>query len=268
MTTIHVWHTGKVYIDRALAFREKTLHPAPFTGILRPKSKKDWFPVSAYLIEHPKGKILVDTGWSEDIRIDQKRHVGWISHTMFKASLPPGESIRERLSSIGLEDSDLDYVLLTHLHSDHVSGLKDISGAKQILTSSLEMKAASKDLGYSPSMWQGVSIETFQLESIPFGPYNKGIDLFGDETIYLVHTPGHSKGQFSVMVKTDKGWVLLISDVGYAERSWRDFVLPGITTNRKEATDSLRWVQQFSQREDCVMVLANHDPHISPHIIT
>lgn len=37
---IHVLHTGKVYIDRALSFREKTLHPAPFTGWFRPKKQK------------------------------------------------------------------------------------------------------------------------------------------------------------------------------------------------------------------------------------
>lgn len=268
MATIHVWHAGEVYIDRALAYREKTFHPAPFTGIFRSSSKKQWVPVSTYLIQHPKGNILVDTGWSEEIRIHPKRHLGWISHAMYKGNLPPGQSVRERLSSMGMQDKDMDYVLLTHLHSDHVSGLKDIAGAKKVLTSSQEWKAANKDFGYIPSMWKGVSIETFELETIPFGPYNRGIDLFRDETLYLVHTPGHSKGQFSVMVKTEGGWVLLVSDVGYAERSWKEFVLPGITTNLEEAAASLRWVQEFSLREDCLCVLANHDPNISPQIIT
>ncbi|MFC7678893.1 N-acyl homoserine lactonase family protein [Paenibacillus sp. GCM10028914] len=268
MTTIHIWHTGKVYIDRALAFQEKSLHPAPFTGLFRSQSKKSWVPVSSYLIEHPKGNILVDTGWSEEIRINPKKHLGRISYMMFKGDLPPGQSVREHLSLMGLQDIDLDYVLLTHLHSDHVSGLKDIRGSKKILTSSQEWKAANRDFGYIPSMWQGVPIQTFELEEIPFGPYYKGLDLFQDGTLYLVHTPGHSKGQFSIMVKTETGWVLLVSDVGYAERSWRDFVLPGVTTNIEEATNSLRWVQEFSLRSDCRFVFANHDPNIKPQIIT
>ncbi|MFC0334564.1 hypothetical protein ACFOLF_25035 [Paenibacillus sepulcri] len=59
---LHVWHTGEVLIDQALAFKEKTWHPAPFTGWLRPYSRKMWVPVSAYLIERLKGRILGDTG--------------------------------------------------------------------------------------------------------------------------------------------------------------------------------------------------------------
>jgi N-acyl homoserine lactone hydrolase len=54
---VHVWHTGNVYIDQALAFREKSFHPVPYSGWLRGKSKKRWVPVSSYLIEHPKGRI-------------------------------------------------------------------------------------------------------------------------------------------------------------------------------------------------------------------
>ncbi|MNI48755.1 N-acyl homoserine lactonase AttM [compost metagenome] len=227
-----------------------------------------WVPVSSYLIQHPKGNLLVDTGWSEEIRAHARRHLGWLSHAMFKGTLPPGHSVKERLSAVGLQDQDLDYVLLTHLHSDHVSGLKGIRGAKQVLTSSPEWKAANKDFGHTPSLWQGVPIQTYELENIPYGPYNQGIDLFGDKTLFLVHTPGHSKGQFSVMVKTEQGWVLLVSDVGYAERSWSELILPGIITNPKEASDSLRWVQEFSIREDCRLVLANHDPNISPQIVT
>jgi len=38
---VHILHTGKVYIDRALAYREKTLHPLPFTGWFRGKDKKN-----------------------------------------------------------------------------------------------------------------------------------------------------------------------------------------------------------------------------------
>ncbi|WP_025702955.1 N-acyl homoserine lactonase family protein, partial [Paenibacillus forsythiae] len=241
MTTIHVWHTGKVYIDRALAFREQTIHPAPYTGLCRPKSKKIWVPVSAYFIDHPKGRILVDTGWSEEIRTHPKQHLGWLSGTLFKGTLPPGQSIREHLISIGLKDTDLDYVLLTHLHQDHVSGLQHVSRAKRIMTSSQEWEAANRNFGYTRSMWQEVAVQSFELDTIPFGPFNKGVDLFRDGSLYLVHTPGHTKGQFTVMVQTSKGWVLLISDVGYAERSWKDLVLPGITTSAQEAAASLRW---------------------------
>ncbi|WP_219836945.1 N-acyl homoserine lactonase family protein [Paenibacillus sp. R14(2021)] len=267
MTKIHVWQTGSVRIDRSLAFREKTMHPAPYTGFMRSESCKTWVPVSTYLIDHPKGRVLIDTGWHEDMRTNPKRHLGWFSHAMFQGKLPAGQSIREQLETLGLKAADLDYVLLTHLHSDHVSGVSHVRSARRILTSEVEWKAAEKDFGYIRSMWRDVPIDTFSLETIPFGPYNKGIDLFQDGSVYLVHTPGHSKGQFSVMVATSQGWVLIVADVGYAQRSWKELILPGLTTNKREASSSLQWVSDFSKRDDCRIVLANHDPEVIPHII-
>jgi len=267
-TKLHVLHTGKVYVDQALAYKEKTLHPMAYSGWFRSKKKKNWVPVSAYLIEHEKGLVLIDTGWHEDIRIDQKKHLGRIPHSMYKGQLPEGESIIEQLNELGYTDYDLDYVILTHLHSDHVSGLKHVKNAKMILTSEPEWDTAQKDkLRYIASMWEGVNINTFPLEQIPFGPYKQGLDLFQDGTVYLVYTPGHSNGQISVLVKTSKGWVLLASDVGYSERSWKESLLPGVTTSKKKAKKSLEWVKEFSSRDDCYQVLANHDPMITPQVV-
>jgi N-acyl homoserine lactone hydrolase len=264
---VHIIHTGKVYIDQALAYKEKGLHPIPYTGWLRGKSKKIWVPVSSYLIEHPKGLILVDTGWHEEIRRDQKNHLGRLAYSMYKGMLPEGESIAEKLESLGIKDNQLDFVLLTHLHSDHVSGLQHVHGAKKILTSEIEWKAAHKRVGYIKSMWQGISIETFSLMSIPFGPYKMGYDLFQDGSLYLVHTPGHTDGMFSVLIKMPKGWLVLASDVGYAEKSWKELILPGVTTDKNAARLSLEWIKSFSEREDCIQVIANHDSEIRPKII-
>ncbi|WP_274363747.1 N-acyl homoserine lactonase family protein [Paenibacillus thermotolerans] len=265
---IHVLHTGQVYIDRALAFEEKTLHPLPFTGWLRPASKKSWVPVSSYLIEHPKGLLLIDTGWHEDMRSNPRKHLGRLSYSMFKGALPEGQSIREQLLQRGIRPTDLDYVVISHMHSDHISGVKHVAGAKKILTSELEWKAAHKDVGYTRSMWEGVDITPAALHDIPHGPYRRGVDLFQDGTLYLVHTPGHSRGQLSALVLTASGWVLLASDVGYAKASFEQALLPGIKTSREEAAQSLRWAAAFGARSDCAAVLANHDPVIRPHTIS
>lgn len=190
---VRVFHTGSVYIDRALAFREKTLHPMPYTGWFRPKSKKLWVPVSVYLINHPDGLVLVDTGWHTDIRKNQRKHLGFLPSTMFKGQLPAGKAIHEQLKSVGISDTDLEYVVLTHLDSDHVSGIQHVSNAKNLIVSEPEWDARG-EFRYNPSMWDGVDIDQFGLEEIPYGPYNKGLDLFGDGRVYLVYTPGHSAG--------------------------------------------------------------------------
>lgn len=264
---VHIFHTGRVYIDQALAYKEKSLHPMPYTGCFRSAVKKRWVPVSSYLIEHPKGLILVDTGWHEDMRTHQRKHLGRLAYSMYKGKLPEGTSTVEQLKRLGLSSCDIDIVLLTHLHSDHVSGLKHLLDAKRLLTSEREWKAANKKIGYIKSMWDNAPIQTFQLQDVPFGPFKKGLDLIGDGTVYLIHTPGHTDGMFSVLVKMNNGWLLLASDVGYSSQSWTDMILPGVTTNQTYARQSLEWVRDFSNREDCVQVIANYDPAIKPHFI-
>ncbi|MDP4162659.1 MAG: N-acyl homoserine lactonase family protein, partial [Bacillota bacterium] len=177
------------------------------------------------------------------------------------------DSISEKLNHFGVTSKEIDYVLLTHLHSDHVSGLKPVQDAKKILASEIEWKYAHKRAGYIKSMWDGVPVETFRLEDIPYGPFNKGLDLFGDGSLFLVHTPGHSDGMFSVLVKMNEGWLLLASDVGYGEKSWEKMILPGVTTNKAYARKSLEWVKDFSKRKDCLQVIVNHDPAIKPMMI-
>ncbi|WP_067727721.1 N-acyl homoserine lactonase family protein [Oceanobacillus damuensis] len=264
---VHIIHTGKVYIDKALAYNEKNLHPMPYTGWLRGEETKMWVPVSSYLIEHPKGLILVDTGWHEEMRTNQKKHLGRLAYSMYRGELPEGDSIMDKLNTLGIKSNDIDFVLLTHLHSDHVSGLKHLLDAKKILTSELEWKAANKKIGYIKSMWKDAPIKTFALEDVPYGPFNKGLDFFGDGTIFLIHTPGHTDGMFSLLVKMDEGWLLLASDVGYSKKSWTHMILPGVTTNKSNARQSLKWVRDFSSRKDCIQAIANHDPATKAQVI-
>ena len=79
-------------------------------------------PVFTYLIEHPKGLILVDTGWCRDISpqgvYDPKAVAAVLPAQMaalFHPFVPKGMAIHERLAGMGLAPEDLDYVLLTHL---------------------------------------------------------------------------------------------------------------------------------------------------------
>jgi len=267
ITRIRILHTGSVRIDRALAYRERTLHPMPYTGWLRPQSARLTVPVSAYLVEHSRGPVLIDTGWHTDMRLDQRQHLGFLASTMFQGELPEGAAIHEQLAKLGIGERDLEAVVLTHLHADHASGLKHVAGAKRILVSELEVAAAQRSLGYSRAMWRGVRMDRFRLMPVPFGPYGLGLDLFEDGSLYLVHTPGHSRGQLSVLVQLSGGWVLLASDVGYSSRSWGEMLLPGVTDNREEAECSLRWVRDFSSRPDCLGVYANHDPDVLPSVI-
>ena len=73
MIKIHVMHTCKVYVSSALPFKDVEKNPNPVQLSLLSlygRRNRIWLPVSAYFIEHPKGKILIDTGWHREISPD------------------------------------------------------------------------------------------------------------------------------------------------------------------------------------------------------
>ena len=143
-------------------------------------------PVSSYLIELNNKKILVDTGWHREIspngnydRIAQIKHMGLGHFLLNQGILPIGESITEQLERIKIFPQDLDFVILTHLHTDHASGLKQVKNAKKIIVSEEELQD-TKDfpIRYAKSMFDGINFETFKFKKTGIGPVGESFDLF------------------------------------------------------------------------------------------
>lgn len=255
-------------IDILHCGRAETSISIPFFGIETNPDEKVWSPVSAYLIEHPKGLVLIDTGFHTDIRTNQDAYFGPIKKVIFEAELPEGAAIHEQLEQRGIKPSDIDFLVLSHLHSDHVSGLKLVKDAKKILVSDIEWNDAQQiNNPHLQSMWEGVNIETFQFQPSSYGPEKRAFDLFGDGTIIFVSTPGHTNGLASTIIKSSEKFVLLCSDVGYEKKSWEQMILPGKMTNQQKATTSLSWVKEMSLDKNCMEVIANHDGNVKPHLI-
>lgn len=255
---VHVMHAGELTYDQALAFKELEVIP-PVNQ--RGKEFQQKVPVSSYYIEHPNARIVVDAGWHEDIRTNPKDHLGENIYQFIEYKLPSGSSVREQLAAKNVAPEEIDAVVVSHLDVDHISGLQLLKGAKRFLVSEPELT----NHGEPNEKWhKGISFEAYTFDPIPFGPHKLGKDLFGDGLVYLVYTPGHTHGHVSILVRVKEGWILLASDVGYAEKSWKELILPGNTVDEKQALRSLEWVQQFSKRTDCVAAIANHDPAIGP----
>lgn len=268
---IHVLHCGSVRVDESLPFAAKTLNPISYTGIFRSNKHQIWLPVSAYLIEHPKGLILIDTGWHTDVRNGDggKKHMGFMHWLINKAYLPEGEAIDEQLVQLGYKPSDIDILLLSHMHSDHVSGLKLVKDAKKIMVSDLEwQETIDRPCRYVANMWTGVTIDKFSFSQTGIGPEGMSYDVFGDGTITMVYAPGHTMGLAATIIKNSNKFLLLTSDVGYAKKSWEHMILPGVQVDAKKVKTSLEWVKEISKDINCIEAIANHDSNIQPKVIT
>lgn len=266
---IHVLHTGLVQVDAGLPFHDKFRNPLAFTGLFRSHVHQLTLPVSSYLIEHPKGLVLIDTGWHERVRQSQWQELG-LQMQINKAYLPAGWSVREQLATLGYQPQDIDYLMLSHLHSDHASGLPLVKDAQHILVSQNEWDAAQHDhLRYIAKMWRGVDVQTYDFTASELGPFHQSFDLFGDGSLQFIYVPGHSRGLAATLIQGTSGQqVLLASDTGYAQTSIDHLYTPGIVVNQAEALQSIAWVQQKASEPQVITTLTNHDPDIRPQVIT
>jgi len=275
---IHVFHTGEVCVAPDLPFGGDNCNAIKASGVFGKKEDRLWLPVSAYLIEHPKGKFLVDTGWAREMspngEFDKKAQIKSLGSLMLyevnQGRIGLGECIDEQLAGMGIKDSDIDAVLLTHLDCDHANGLQQVKGAKKFLVAADEVKFASKitnRVRYYKGWWEGIDLTGFEWNDTQ-GPVGKSYDLLGDGSIELINIPGHADGLFAVKVKNEEGrFVLLFSDGGYARKSWEEQITSGIAADKQLQKQSLAWIREQCLDPDCIESLANHDPDIAPHVI-
>lgn len=277
---IHVFHTGMVCVAPELPFGGEHCNLVKASGVFGKKSDRLWLPVSAYLIECSHGKILFDCGWHRDMspngefdREAQMKSLG--GFPLYKTNqgvLPQGEAIDEQLAMLGIQPSDLDMILLSHLDCDHANGLKLVADAKRILVANDEIRFAENGslmnkIRYNKDWWNGTKLEGFDWNSAD-GPVQKSYDVFGDGSLVMVNIPGHCEGLCALKITNRNGkYVLLFSDGGYAKKSWEEQITSGIADNKEQQKKSLAWIREQSMSPDCIESLANHDPDIKPHVI-
>lgn len=265
---VHILHCGEVGVDPAVPFRDVSKNPIAYTGVGRNKKLRIWLPVSAYLIEHPKGKILIDTGWHKEVRVSPIKHMSPLLYMASKPRLPEGKAIDEQLLDMGIETKDLDYVFMTHMDCDHASGIKLVKNAKKIMISEEELSTIRKgNIRYGNRFWKDINIESFQMKDSEYGPFKRAYDVFGDEKVLLIDAKGHTMGNIVVMVKNNNEFVLLTGDCGYEKDSWENLRIPGPLYNKEDMLKSLKWIQVMAHKDNRKGVFATHDSNVKPQII-
>lgn len=260
---VHIFHTGSVLVDQAIPHREK--NPLAVIGLLRGKDKKMELPVSCYLLEHPKGKILIDTGWDSKYTTERPNvFLNSISRPVIKK----GESVDCKLKQLGVISSEIDYLFFSHMDFDHTSGLRLVKDAKRIMAAKEEIADSKKYFfRYVKSTWDFIGIEPFEYDQTGIGPVGKSYDVFGDGKVVLVNTPGHSHGLFSAKISSGGKYVILAGDTIYTQKSMQEKIIPGFTVDTELARKSLDWICECAADPNCLLVAANHDPAIKEQTI-
>lgn len=259
---------GSVGTDETIIDATKSKNPYAYTGLFR-KKHRIWLPVYSYLIQHPKGNIIIDTSWHTDVRTKNRRkHLSWKIDFACKAILPENQAVNERLDALNLKPSDINIVMFTHLDPDHASGAKLLIGAKHFYVQEDEINATRKHtLRYNPKMWEGIKLESIPMKETGIGPFQKSYDVFNDGTINFIDIRGHSKGTTGVLIKNNDKFIILTGDACYTLNNWMNSILQGLTVNKDDALKSIKWVGEMSKNPNCLGIYTAHDPNIDPKII-
>ena len=260
MIKVYVLACGGTKVDEALPFSDLSKNPLAFTGLFRGKKHQVSVPVRAYLIEHEKGLILIDTGWDTVIRYGARDYEGFFNYFASPGFLPAGEGIVDQLKGLGYRVSDLTNVLFTHLDIDHAGGIRLVKDVPKIQCSAAEWNAANKaNPRYLRRLWKDVPVTTFP---------DAEVDFFGDGTLTALPLHGHSAGMTAYRVGTKDHYLIIAGDAGYGRRSYEEQILPGVEWNRHETKASLMKLKSFAEDPNCEAVLMTHDPEQGKNFYT
>ena len=265
---IHILQTGEVMVSPSLAYNGDNKFNPQAHGLFLKDFDRINLPVLSFLIQTGNKNILVDTGLKKELESENilslnsqfKAIKAPLTFSSTRFHLPKDSSILSRLEEINISPKDIDYVLLTHLDFENVSGVADFSSETKILVSRDEAKAAIKNpLRYSRSWWTNSNISVFDWNSKE-GPFEKSLDLLGDDTIKLIKLYGHSAGMFGIKATSENNkFTLLYSDAGYGELAWKELSPPAITVDKEASMRSLEWVRMESLDKNCAYSLASHE---------
>jgi glyoxylase-like metal-dependent hydrolase (beta-lactamase superfamily II) len=203
-------------------------------------------PVNVFVVEHPQGLCLFDAG--ERAEAARPGYFPWW-HPFFKLArfeLGQEDEAAPQLRALGYDPADVRWVVLSHLHTDHVGGLEAFRSA-EVLVSRPEWEHARGPAGslrgYLPQRWpKGLDPHLVDVDGDTVGPFAGSYDIAGDGRLLLVPLPGHTAGHVGLLVSEHRPTHLLIGDAA---------------DDAEELADLQPEVAQFC-RDEGVAVLASH----------
>lgn len=263
MIRIHAIQTGTVNIKTA----QVEGRGQGGQRLLNVLTDKEWVgpvPIYAWVIEHPEGLIVVDTG--ETARTAEKSYFPrWYPFFRLAARLyvSPDDEIGPQLRRLGIAPRDVRWVVLTHLHTDHAGGLAHFP-ASEILIARGEYQAgkgiAGHIQGYLPDRWPTwLQPRLIDFAQRPVGPFPASLPLTSSGDIILIPTPGHTPHHLSVLVRDGDLSYILAGDTSYTEQLMLKHIADGVSPNPTIARQTLSQLRAYAQSTPTIY-LPSHDP--------
>jgi N-acyl homoserine lactone hydrolase len=236
-------------------------------GFRVPKDRWLAAPIVAFLVEHPgAGRVLIDTGFHASVAVKPASNLGRFGALLYREiDMRPEQTVESQLRDKDIEPSGVGTVIMTHLHPDHASAIVDFPDSTFLL-SDVEWEAAAEGgprQGYVKSQFDhGFDYRLLDFDSDEansFSGFARSLDVFGDGSVRVVFTPGHTLGHLSVVLRTQSGEVLVAGDAIFMHRTLDEDRLPFAVPDEHLFRRSLREIRQYRKETPDALIIPGHD---------
>jgi N-acyl homoserine lactone hydrolase len=198
---------------------------------------------NCYLIKHSQGWLLWDTGVSDSVAAmpnglapSDPRSIHWRRP----------KTLAAQLDQLGLKPSDIKAIAVSHTHPDHVGNVEMFPAAM------LYVQKAEYE-------WPGANNAPRFKPEHPVTKLEGDRDVFGDGSVVILSTPGHTPGHQSLLVKLPKtGAIVLSGDAVHFKENWDNRRVPSMNFNKDETVASMQKISDTLAREKAQLWI-NHD---------
>jgi N-acyl homoserine lactone hydrolase len=213
-------------------------------------------PMPAYLIEHPRGLVLFDTGLVP-AAIDDPRSVYGDLADLTKIHAEPHHRLDRQIEALGYKTSDVTHVIASHAHFDHSGGLYLFPQAK-FYAGQGEMQFAYWPAKIGAGFFRLADLDAtrgFNWHEVP----GMDVDLFGDGSMVILFTPGHTPGELSLLVRLSDRNFILTGDTVHLRAALENEIHFPVDADTAAAVRSLRRLKLLRDSADAT-VWITHDP--------
>jgi glyoxylase-like metal-dependent hydrolase (beta-lactamase superfamily II) len=261
--------TGTVDIHPQHAYRG---HSPMYWWILASRRWLEHRPINVYVIEHADGVVVFDTGQDRASVIDPSYFPdganGVIYRRLARFHVSEDETFAAGVERLGHRTSDVTHAVVSHLHQDHIGGIGEIPSA-ELLVSDDEWRSLQRPMAEARGLlrahidvpgarWTPIAYEP--VDDPRLRPFVEAHDLFGDGSMTILPTPGHTPGSMSMLVRLADGpALLLVGDLTYDIHAFERGGTSGVGSKRTlRATRSK--VLALRANHPGMPILAAHDP--------
>jgi N-acyl homoserine lactone hydrolase len=219
MLQLYTLDCGRIDFDDEKVFSDTGEHDG----------EKGIMPVSCFLIHHGNEWMLWDAGLGDEIAASPG------GRTVVGLHFRVPRTLSAQLTSLGLKPDDIHYVGLSHLHADHSGNVAMFPHATFLLSQTELAWASAKPTPEGVRQDVIAAVKQSRIE-----PVRGDFDVFGDGSVRMISTPGHTPGHHSLLVKLSKtGSILLSGDVAHFKVNYDDNLVPTGNVSRAETLASI-----------------------------